>query len=338
MKAAVYHTKKGLPPITLENVPKPEPKNGEVVVKIKYCGICGTDLEAYKSRLFPFDVIIGHEPCGIIEELGPDVKKLKKGQRIAIDTLLSCGECFQCRSGNDNLCTSYNEIGVYKDGAFAEYLSVPAKNVIPIPDVIPDKFGTVFDQIATTLLALRVGDFKFGETAVVIGLGTIGQFLIQCLKYAGAATIIAIEKNATRLEIVKKFNPDLVLDKISLKQIKKATNRRGTDYVFNCTSAPAVIDASFDLLRKGGKLIQIGAYENPVNTNFLKIMWNQFGIQGVQAYAARDFLLAIDLVAKKIINPDPIITKIISLDNIVEEGFENLLDTDTKDIKILVEP
>jgi (R,R)-butanediol dehydrogenase/meso-butanediol dehydrogenase/diacetyl reductase len=339
MKAAIYHKKEGSPVVTIEDRPKPEPKKGEVLVKMKYCGICGSDVASYKDKLYPFEgIILGHEMFGYIEELGPEVRKLKPGQRVAIGCLIYCGNCVQCKRGNDQLCSNLDEIGVFRDGGFTEYISVPVDNIFKIPDSIPDKYAAVMDPIATDILALRVGNFSFGNNAVIVGLGPLGQFLIPVLKYAGASKIIAVEKNLNRLEIAKKFNPDLAMDKISMKHIKNLTNRQGADFVFNCTAAPPVIDASLNVLRNGGHLLQIGMHHEPVMTNLLKLCYNNISIHGIMGCLRKDFQLAIDLVAEKIIDPEPIVTKIISLDDIVEEGFENLIDPETKDVKILVEP
>jgi 2-desacetyl-2-hydroxyethyl bacteriochlorophyllide A dehydrogenase len=337
MKAVIYHKKEEHSPITIEDVPKPEPNKGEVLVKIKYCGICGSDLEAYKDRAYPFDAIIGHELTGTIDMLGPEVKRWKPGQRVTIDPNIPCGQCFACRNGKANICNKIQVIGVTLDGGCAEYVSVPNQNLIALPEQIIDKHGTVFDQIGTALHSLHICNFRFGETAAIIGLGTIGLFLMQCLKYAGASKIVGIDINMNRVEVAKKFNPDLVLNTISNKKIKKITRKGGPDYVFNCTSAP-LIDHALDMVRKAGKVVQLGFREKSTDISFFKILMNEYSIFGSYGYLPQDFIFAVDLVARKAIDPGPIVTKIISIDDIIEEGFEYALDPETKDIKILVEP
>lgn len=227
-----------------------------------------------------------------------------------------------------------------RNGGFAEYVAVPQRCLVKLPDSIPDKYGTVFDQIGTCLLALKESGFVAGNTAVVLGLGTMGQFMLQCLKVAGARTIIVVEKNPYRLDIAKKFNPDLALPKVNFAKIKRFNKKGvvGTDLVFECSGVPFLVNAALDIVRKGGCVVQIGLWDTPLEINLLKYVMNQNRIQGIMGFLREDFEFAIELVANKLIDPELIITKTIPLDNIVEEGFKCGIDPETKDIKILVEP
>jgi (R,R)-butanediol dehydrogenase/meso-butanediol dehydrogenase/diacetyl reductase len=273
--------------------------------------------------------------------MGSEVKKWKIGDRVTIAPGLPCGKCYYCQRGNTNLCDgSFEGIGIGKNGGFEEYLVVPVHCLISLPDIVPFKHGTVFDQIGTDLCALRESNFIAGNSSVVFGLGTLGQFMLQCLKMAGASNIVVVERNPHRLEIAKKFNPDLALNRLFLSKIKRANKRgvSGTDFVFECSGAPVLVNAALDVVRKGGTIVQIGLWDKPVEINLLKYVINQNRIQGIIGCTREDYEFAIDLVARKLIDPDPLITKIIPLDDIVEEGFECGIDPETKDIKILVEP
>ena len=337
MLGAQYQGKKK---IELVDIPKPTPKENEVLVKVKYAGICGSDLEAYKTGLYPAHIVLGHEFCGTIAELGPNVKKWKEGDRVAVFPALHCGKCYYCTQGLTNLCVYEDSIGIGANGGFAEYVLVQDHHLVALPDTIPDKHGTVFDQIATPLLALREVNFTAGNSAVVLGMGTMGQFMLQCLKLAGARTIVVVEKNPHRLEIAKKFSPDIALDKLTLPKIKRANKRgvSGADFVFECSGVPILVNAALDVIRKGGTIVQIGLWDKPLEINLLKYVMNQNRIQGIYAYLREDFEFAVELVAKKLIDPEPIVTKIIPLKDIVEEGFECAIAPETKEIKILVEP
>lgn len=338
MKAALYEGKKQ---IRIVDIPKPAPQKGEVLVKVKFAGICGSDLEFYKTGLWPSPCVLGHEITGTIAELGSEVKRWKVGDRVTIAPGLPCGKCYYCQRGNTNLCDgSFEGIGIGKNGGFEEYLVVPVYCLISLPDLVPFKHGTVFDQIGTGLCALREANFVAGNSAVVFGLGTIGLFMLQCLKIAGASNIVVVEKNQHRLDIAKRFKPDLALSKLFLSKIKRANKRgvSGADFVFECSGAPVLVNAALDVVRKGGTIVQIGLWDKPVEINLLKYVINQNRIQGIMGWIREDFEFAIDLVARKLIDPDPLITKIIPLDDIVEEGFECGIDPETKDIKILVEP
>lgn len=337
MKAALYEGKEK---IRIVDIPKPVPKAGEVLVKIKYTGICGSDLEAYKAGLYPSAVVMGHEASGVIEELGPGVKRRKIGDRVAINSSMPCGNCYYCLTGYNNICASgYSAFGIFENGGFAEYAVVPTISLVSIPDSIPDKFGTIFDQIGTCLLAIREGRFMMGNTAVIMGLGTIGQLLLQCLKLSGAGALIVVEKNEHRLEVAKKFNPDIALSKINFQKMKgKLTDRLGAEFVFDCTGSPEVINATPSCLRRGGTLVQVGIPDEPFEIDYLPFIMNNIRIQGVIGFLRENFEYAVKLVAQKLIDPEPIVTKIISLDDIVEEGFQEGIKPDTKELKIIVEP
>ena len=336
MKAAKYEGKEKL---SIVDIPKPTPQEDEVLVKVIYTGICGSDLESYKTGLYPVPVVMGHEILGSIVEVGDKIKNWKIGDRITYNMSISCGKCLSCQRGDVHICyDEFRELGIYKDGGFAEFVAINEKNLVAVPDSIPDKHGTIFEQLATCIQSVRTSGITKEDSAVVIGLGTIGQFIMQYLKYLGIKNLIVIDRNPNRLEIAKKFNPDIALTKISLPKIKGATKRFGADFVFECTGNPAVINTSSSILRKGGSLIQVGISDVPFNFNFLPFIKNQNIIQGIYAWTPKDFELAIDLVARKIIDPEPIVTNIIPLDDIVEKGFHEAIKPDTKEIKILVNP
>lgn len=337
MKAAKYEGKER---ISIIDIPKPVPQKDEVLVQVKYTGICGSDLEIYKTGLLPAKVVLGHEIIGYIAEVGHDVKEWKIGDRVTIFPIISCDHCHFCRKGQSNLCIYEDSIGLGQDGGYAEYVIAKQDQLYRIPEGIPDKHSTVFDQIATTPLALRESNYIPGSHTAILGLGTMGQFFLQYLKVVGAKTITVVEKNPYRLNIAKKFNPDLALSKLALAKIKRIPKRDfgGVDFVFECTGDPSVVDAALSIVKKGGTVVQIGIWDKPIEINLFKYVWHQIRIQGIWSYTRKDFEYAIDLVAKKFIDPEPIVTKIISLDDIIEEGFQSAIDPDTKDIKILVEP
>ena len=337
MKAAIYQGKEK---IVIQDIPKPVPKKGEALVKVKYAGICGRDLEFFKTGLWPGRGVLGHEVTGTIAELGSEVKKWKEGDRVSIDCTLNCGKCVFCLKGYTNLCRNGGAIGLGHDGGFAEYLIAPYQSLVHLPDSIPDKYGTVFDQIGTDLIALREINFVIGSSAAVLGLGTLGIFMLQCLKVAGASKIVVVDKNPHRLEIAERFKPDRALNKLSLHRIRKAYGKEinGADFVFECSGVPKLINTSLDIVRRGGTIVQIGICDSSIETHPLKYTMNHNRIQGILGYLREDFETAVDLVARKLIDPEPVVTKIVPLDDIVEEGFKEAINPETKEVKILVEP
>jgi (R,R)-butanediol dehydrogenase/meso-butanediol dehydrogenase/diacetyl reductase len=336
MKAARYEGKRK---ITIVDLPKPVPQKDEVLVRVKYAGICGSDLEGYKTGLYPSNIIMGHEIMGYIAEIGSDVKKWEEGDRVTVFPGYICGKCYFCLRGQDNLCIHEGSLGFGEYGGFSEYVPVKEESVFMIPDQIPDKYGTVFDQLATALLALRESNFISESYAVILGCGTMGLFLLQYLKVAGAKPIVVVERNLYRLDVATKLGPDLALNEVKLVKIRRFARREfgGADYVFECSGVPTLVNDALNIARKGGTVVQIGVWDKPLEINLLKYVMNQIRIQPIWSYTKEDFRKSIDLIAKKLIDPTLIVTKIISLDDIVEEGFECGIDPDTSDIKILVE-
>jgi len=337
MKAAVFHGKED---IRIETRPVPEPGPDEVLLRVRFCGICGSDLEAYKYGLYQPGLIIGHELAGEIVALGDDVRGWELGQRVTSNDIIPCRECGYCRSGRVSLCDAVTMPGVTCDGAYADYVAVPARALFSLPDGVSDEEAAVTDPSSNALHAVKRSGLKLGDRALVIGAGPIGLLTIQAALLAGASKVIAAEMNPARAELAREMGAtevvDPLVDNLDLR-VADFTDDRGADVVFCASGNPDAMGSTFTLVRKGGVVVPIGICEQAVQADFLSLVMNELEYRGT--YASYDeYGLALELMAQKRWRVEPLISAVIPLGQIVEEGFETLTRPDTTAAKILVRP
>ena len=328
--------------IVLRDVPKPSPREGEVLVKVKYCGICGSDLHAYKTGMYGLGLTMGHEFSGDIVELGSDVKGWGVGDKV-ISKPDSCGECYYCRRGLINLCEKGIEygLGIFSPGAYAEYVVVPAGGLYELPEELTYEQGTMVEPLSTPVRAVSLSEMKLGDTALVLGAGPLGLLTLQCAKLAGARAVYVTETAEKRMELAKKLGADEVLnpDEVNIRsRILEVTENRGPDVVFECVGVPDTILDAIGTVRSAGKIVIEGIFDEDVKTRFLDIILKEIGIKGVFGYNYHDFRCAVELIRKKLVDVDSIVTDIISLNDIAEKGFEALIKPEKESAKILVAP
>ena len=207
MKALIKkYPKKG---IWMENVPEPHCGDNEIKVKVTHTAICGTDLHIYNwdlwaQRTLKIPLIIGHEFCGIIEEIGKNVQRYKIGQRVSGEGHIACGYCRNCRAGKQHFCASSKGIGVHINGAFAEYLVLPESNIWPIPDSTSPYIASFFDPFGNAVHSISCFDIV-GEDILITGAGPIGLISVAICKFMGARNIVISDINDYRLAIAKKL-------------------------------------------------------------------------------------------------------------------------------------
>ena len=197
--------------IILENVEEPTPGSKEVTIKIAYCGICGSDLHAFKGE-HPFislPATPGHEFSGIVSTIGKNVYDFKAGDRVTVEPSLVCGQCYNCKTGRYNICLNLRVMGCQGDGAMADYLIVPADKVVPIPKNLSLKHAALVEPLAVGVHAVKRGGDLFNKNVVIIGAGTIGLSVLLCVVKAGAKNIIITDLSYERLELARQLGANL---------------------------------------------------------------------------------------------------------------------------------
>ena len=251
-----------------EDVPSPEPKPGEVLVTVKACGICGSDvhgMDGSTGRRRP-PIIMGHEAAGVIAEIGQNVKGWRPGDRVTFDSTIYCGECDFCRRGQINLCDRRRVLGVscedYRQhGAFAEMVAVPQHVLYRLPDNLPFEHAALAEPFSIALHALRRTTVAPADKAVVVGAGMIGLALVQALRLAGCREIISVDIAADRLELAGRVGATHLVNSAkenARESILQATGGQGADVSFEAVGVTATVELALNCLRKGGATVLVG--------------------------------------------------------------------------------
>jgi (R,R)-butanediol dehydrogenase/meso-butanediol dehydrogenase/diacetyl reductase len=347
MKAARWH---GVKDIRVEDIPEPSPAAGEVKIKVAWTGICGSDLHEYLAGpiFVPVDeehplshdkapITMGHEYCGEITELGAGVTGLAVGDRVAIEPIFACGTCPACHEGKYNLCDSLGFVGLSGGhGGFAAFSVVPAGMVHKMPDALSMEQGALVEPAAVALHAVRMSKIKAGDTAAVFGAGPIGLLVVEALRVAGAAQIHVVEPSPERREKALELGATSAIDPMStdpVETIRAATG--GVNVAFEVTGVPRVLPQCIDSTRHEGQTLIVSIWEGDAafqpNTAVLK----ERQLLGTIAY--RNIYPAVmELMTQGYFSADKLVTKRISIDEIVDQGFEALV-AEKSQVKILVQ-
>ena len=294
------------------DVPDPTPRAGEVVVRVECCGICGTDLHILAGEFppTPYPIIPGHEFAGTVVARGQDIKPdLPVGARVAVDPSLYCGYCRRCRAGRDNLCENWAAIGDTVNGAFAEFVAVPAVNAYRLPDQLDAQYGAIAEPLACAVHGVqRLGPVS-GEPVVVIGAGTMGLLMLQLLLHAGAGPVTVVDRVGERLAVARTLGaPQAVADAAELGGAR-------FEVAVDATGAPQAIEAAIGLLDRGGRMQVFGVSpaEAAIRVSPFRVYNDEITITGSMAIL-RSFGQAVDLLASGAVDPRPLLSEPLPLE------------------------
>jgi 2-desacetyl-2-hydroxyethyl bacteriochlorophyllide A dehydrogenase len=244
----------------IKEVPYPEPGADEVTIKVENVGICGTDVHIFKGEfLSPYPIIPGHEFSGTIHEVGANVTKFKEGDRVTADPSLFCGECEFCLTNRGNQCENWGALGNTVNGSMAEYVKIPAKNVIKIPDTMSFPEAAFIEPMACVVHGMNRLQLQVGDRVLLFGAGAMGQQLIQSVKMAGASEIVVVDVSQGKLNMALEWGATKgVLSQNVETELSKGTYPHGFDIVIDATGIPAVIEQAFDYLGPAAKYLQFG--------------------------------------------------------------------------------
>lgn len=259
MKAGVVHAKND---IRYEDIKKPEVEPGKVIVKVKYTGICGSDVPRVNGdACHYYPNVLGHEFSGVVDEVGQGVTTLKKGDRVAGVPLVPCMKCPDCQKGNYSLCKHYSFIGSREFGSFAEYVSVPEKNAVKFGDDVTFEKGALFEPATVALHGLRRVDYKGGKNVAILGGGTIGMMTAQWAKIFGAKSVTVFDILDERLELAKRLGADYGVNSGKegfMDQVNEITGGRGFDYVYETAGNTITMKMAFKLAANKAGVCFIG--------------------------------------------------------------------------------
>ena len=334
MKAIVYE---GANTISVQDVPKPQPREGWALIKVSHAGICGTDQNIYHGThpRAKAPLIMGHEFSGTLES--DDVPGIKKGTRVTVYPLLSCGKCEPCKTGNMHVCNTLGLVGIDCDGGFAEYVEAPKESIIPLSDKVSNKMGAFVEPVAVCVHALRERDFRPGDNALVFGCGTIGLATAMTLRVFGASSILMMETDSLRAEYARSMGFEVVdptkLPKDMEAYCKDRTDGNGFDWVIDCAGVQPVASLLLDAVKVRGTILIIAAYAKPATLPLIKGMFKETNIQFTRVYRKKDFAIAAKIVAE-----DPgfekIITHVLPVSE-AQKGFDLVTTKGSGAIKVM---
>jgi (R,R)-butanediol dehydrogenase/meso-butanediol dehydrogenase/diacetyl reductase len=349
MRAARWH---GRGDVRVEDVPIPRPGPGELLLRVSWCGICGTDLEEYRDgpvvipvgRPNPLTgqcapVTLGHEFAGQVVEVGPEVRGLAVGDRVVPDICLFCGECHYCRRHEYALCVDWAAIGLHADGGLAEYVRVPARQCLRLPDAIGDEEAALIETTEVAVRAVRHAGVRLGDSVAIVGDGAVGLITLQAARAAGATTVILLGHRPHRLELGRRLGASATFDTTDPawgRSVADLTGGLGADVAIECGGRAEAIRDSIAATRKGGRIVLLAVIGTPIPVDTWAIVEGERTLTGsVQHHFDEDLPIAVDLLASGLVDVRPLITRRIALDRVVTDGFA-ALGTGGADIKVLV--
>jgi (R,R)-butanediol dehydrogenase/meso-butanediol dehydrogenase/diacetyl reductase len=330
MRAAVMEGKKKL---VIIDAPDPVLNKDEVLIKVRYCGICGSDLHIYVDGL---NLGLGHEWSGDIVEMGPDVKGWEIGDPVVVE-FSGCGECYWCKRGEMGLCdrlVSY--ITGRRIGGFATYVKAKYGRLLKLPDGMTYEQGAIVEPTDVALHALNISGMKLGDVVAVLGLGPIGQLAARLAKL-NAKAVYATEINQSRIELARNVVDEVVNPKVTdpVDRILELTGGMGPDIVFECAGKVATVEQSIALARKGGTIVIVSNCFDAVETSFMDIVLKGLTIKGSLSANVGDYASAFHLIKNRRIDVNPLFTDKFPLEDI-NEAFEKALKGEGG--KILIKP
>jgi len=343
MKAMLLTEYKNL---SVTEFPKPEIAATDVLVQVRACGICGSDIHGYDGstgRRIP-PLVMGHEAAGVITEIGSEVTSFKVGDRVTFDSTVSCGHCFFCRRGDINLCDNRMVLGVScgdyrRHGAFAEYVAVPAHICYHIPEGLPFEHAAMIEAVSIAVHAANRTPVSLGDTAVVVGSGMIGLLVIQAIRLAGCGQIIAVDLEENRLQKAKELGANVGLkgDEVDVPaEVRKLTGGRGADVVVEVVGVASTVNTAIACARKGGSVTLVGNLSPKVEMPLQVIVTRELSIYG-SCGSRGEYPACIDLLERRAIRVEPLITAMSSL----EEGpgwFKRLYAGEPGAMKVIIDP
>jgi (R,R)-butanediol dehydrogenase / meso-butanediol dehydrogenase / diacetyl reductase len=347
MRAAVWY---GRQDTRLEDVPEPPaPGPGEVKIKIAWVGVCGTDLHEYAAGpiFMPIEphpltgkcapLTQGHEFSGIITQVGPGIDKFKPGDRVTADSATWCGECWACQRREYSLCDKCAYLGLGRDGVFAEYVTMPADGVFHIPDELSLQKASFCEPTAVAIHTLRRGRMIAGESVLVIGAGNQGLLCYQILKHSPAFKVFVSARKGMRSDLARQLGAE-VLDPAEVdvvEEVKKRTGGDGVDVTIETAGQPGTVAMAIKATRKQGRIVEVGIFEKPVSLELNDIVFNERELIGIMNNGG-EFPQAIQMLADGRVDPTPMISNRIPLEEVVEKGFKECINNKSSNIKVIV--
>lgn len=334
----------GLRRVEMVEVPEPDAAEGGVVVDVAACGVCGTDLHAFRSGDAYNPAVCGHEWAGTLSQVGPGVRGLQEGDRVVVGVPPACGRCGACRAGLPVMCEHVHQVAVGRDdraprhGGFAPRIAVDAGRVVAAERTLSDVQAAQVEPLTVALHAVRRSLVRLGDTVVVQGGGSIGLLTLQVARVAGAGHVIVVEPDAGRCELALSLGADrAVSPEEAADAVAEASDGRGADVVYECVGRPESIQTAVDRARRGGSVCIIGLAHGDARISPRAWLIKEITVTAVLAYCHEEFSIAMGLLADGRVRVEPIHTGTVGLAGL-QSAMEELTGGHSRHVKILVDP
>ena len=331
-------------PLEMQEIPIPEIGERDILVKVKAAGICHSDAHyrAGISPVRPIPLTLGHEVAGVVEKIGAQVTSAKVGDRVALHYNISCGDCYHCSTGNDQFCEKVLMLGHYTNGGYAEYISVPARNAIHLPDEIPFEQGaTLMCASATAFHALRKSRLKGGERVAIFGVGGLGQSAVQLAKAFGAIEVYAVDINEDKLNRAKQYGAIPVNSKKvdAVAEIKKLTHGKGVDVAIEMIGLQQTMKQAVQVAGVLGRVVIVGLSKAPLEIDtYNELIGNEVELIGSNDHHLQELPLLVEMARKKILDTSHIVTKTVPLDVDAVNHALDELEKFSGDVRTVIVP
>jgi len=352
MLALRYHKRND---VRLEDIPLPEPEKDEIRIKVAYASVCGTDIEEYQygplwmSQYEPHPITgkkapitLGHEFSGFIDKVGENYRdQFEPGDRVASYPIIYCGECRNCKEGNYHICNKVGCLGLSLDGAFQEYTVVPGRNVYRVPDNVKMEHAALAEPIGFCTNTCEETEIHMGDDVVVFGAGGIGLLCAQIAKSCGAKNVVMVARRENRLDAARAVGVDYAID-VTTENYKEIimdlTKGNGADVVMEATGSNKVMDQVFEVCKVGGKITLTSVFFENAVIDLKKVVNAGRKIIGAVAHRPVHFEQALKMLSDGRVRVEPLISKIVPLENALKGGLDEYINNKKEYIKMLIAP
>lgn len=331
-------------PLQMQEVPLPTIGERDVLVRIRAAGICHSDVHyrAGISPVKPLPMTPGHEVAGIVDQVGSGVTHLKSGDRVCLHYLVTCGDCHFCTTGNEHFCVQGRMIGKNLDGGYAEYIAVPARNAIPLPDEISFEHAAVLMcSSATSLHALRKARLKAGETVAVFGVGGLGMSAIQLARALGALDVYAVDINADKLQVAARYGAIPVNAALGdpVAEIHRLTRGKGVDIALELIGLPQTMRQAVQSLAIFGRAVWVGITDKPVALDsYHEVLGKEAEVIGSDDHLLPELHLLIEYARRGILDLSQVVTRRVPLDADAINAVMDSLEQYHADVRAVIVP
>ncbi len=330
-------------PLELQDIPVPPVGPREVRVRIQAAGICHSDVH-YRAGVAPvrYPLTLGHEVAGVVETAGSEVTNVKVGDRVCLHYMVTCGDCAYCSMGSEQFCTTGQMLGYHRDGGYAEYIVLPARNAFPLPDEIPIEQGAILMcSSATCFHALRKGRLQAGETVAVFGIGGLGISAVQLARAFGALDVYAVDINPGKLALAEDFGaiPINAAEADPVAEIRRLTGGRGVDVALEVIGLPLTMQQSVDSLTKFGRAVIVGVTDGSFEiAPYTQLIPTEAEIIGSSDHLAQELPELIELARRGTLDLSGVVTDTLPLEAGAVNAAMDRLEHFGEDVRVVITP